>query len=573
MASRDVDPNRTITEAADDAESSIQNTIQRLDFAFERIRHLRREILYPEQWDSANGSISRNRLGPGHEAIMLTDQNERVYLEETERMDRMSTIIPADTRERLRQFEVRHPEPDRERWERDRNRDRAHSHLLRAAAAHMHPLDTSISPSSSHPSSAQSPLNFTSPLSPPRQRLLPYRPLDTQPFRRRESSSSLSDDPNTELGRRVAARESAQGTARDSATRNSSQNSNTSSRDSLYRLPTVIERDFEYGTRTRPQRSEPALLRRFDPSLEQLRLEIEGRTSRSLDNTGAPPSPSAEASLLRANMRARAAQSRQSSNVSSSLPSATSSQSRLSLLSNFGVQNLPTPSSTLSNPPLLFEEPTSYVHTSGEDSRLRYIEEERAQAFEEDYMSRARTSWDSRAEQELLFTSSPVQMHNNTDGTRPGHHRDNTVRVQNHAFPSLLSVDANGDEVRPDPIRARQFVEGSLGLYSMRRNATDDYPLPQPVPPFTHNSEPDVVFFQNHDPRNVLYHPLIPDGPSSVKYVPSSSAESKLRYFGTNTPRYIDPLPSALVDKILPVQSRRTSIHVSTATMTVMAGR
>ncbi|KAJ4485520.1 hypothetical protein J3R30DRAFT_1368198 [Lentinula aciculospora] len=431
MSSGDQNRDRALVEAAEDAESSIQNTIQRLDLAFERIRHLRRDILYSEQREHTNNSNNnRNRIGPDHEAIVLTGQNERGYFEELERMDRMRTIIPADTRERLRQFEARRVEADRER-DRDRNRERVHSHLLHAAAAHMYPLDTSISPSSSHPSSAQSPL------SPPRQRLLPYRLLDAQPFRRRESSSSSSDDPSTEIGRRVAARESARVTARDTS-HNSSQNSNSSSRDNPHRLPTVIERDFEYATRTRFQRSEPAFPRRVD--FDQLRREVDSRISRSLDTTGAPPSPSAEASLLR-NMRARAAQSRQSSNVSSSLPSTTSSQSRLSLLSNFGVQNLPTPSSTLSNPPLLFEEPASYDVQSGEDLRLRFIEEERTRAFEDNYMSQARLGWEARAEQDLLFTSSPVQMQHDTEGTRPGgHHRDNTVQLQDYAVPRLREI-------------------------------------------------------------------------------------------------------------------------------------
>ncbi|KAJ3856821.1 hypothetical protein EV368DRAFT_78308 [Lentinula lateritia] len=570
MSSGDPNRNHSLAEPAEDTESSIQNTIQRLDLAFERIRHLRRDILYSEQVDHTNGSHSRNRIGPGHEAIVLTGQNEREYWDELERMDRMRNIVPADTRERLRQFEARRAEADRER-NRDRtDRDRAgaRSHLLRAAAAHMHPLDTSTSPPSSHPSSAQSPLSFASPLSPPRQRLLPHRLLDAQPFRRRESSSSFSDDPNTEIGRRVAARESARGGTQDS-THNASPNSNSSSRDSHYRLPTVLERDFEYSTRTRLQRSEPAFLRRIDPSLDQLRLEAESRISRSLDTTGTPPSPSAEASILRANMRARAPQSRQSSNVSTNLPSATSSQSRLSLLSNFGVQNLPTPSSTLSNPPLLFEEPSSYLHPSTEDSRLRSVEEERARTLEESYMAQARMAGG------LLFSSSPVQMHHVTEETRPGHHRDNTVQLQHYAVPRLAQLDANGDEFRPDPTRVRQFAESNLGLYPPRRHAADEYPPLQPVtrspiPLDPNNPDSDVVSPENYDPEAEVYYSPIPDGPYSMRYV--VPVESKPRYFGTSMPRYIDPLPSALVDKFTQGQSQRPYVHVSAA-MSVMAGR
>ncbi|KAJ3720313.1 hypothetical protein C8R42DRAFT_722037 [Lentinula raphanica] len=63
-------------------------------------------------------------------------------------------------------------------------------------------------------------------------------------------------------------------------------------------------------------------------------MKVESRISRSLDDHGAPPSPSAEASILRANLgRARALHSRQSSS-----------------------NNFPTPSSTLSNLLPLFDQ-------------------------------------------------------------------------------------------------------------------------------------------------------------------------------------------------------------------------
>ncbi|KIK70386.1 hypothetical protein GYMLUDRAFT_269924 [Collybiopsis luxurians FD-317 M1] len=383
-------------ESTEDADSSLQTTIQRLDQAFERIRNLRRDILQEQA----------NRISPGHEAILLTGHEG--YQDD---LERIRTVIPADTRERLRQFESRGPEADRER-----DRSRARSHLLRAAAAHMYPLDTSVTPSSSHPSSAQSPLSFASPLSPPRQRLLPHRLLDTvtQPLRRRESS----DDPNTELGRRIfgaATRES----ARDTITHNSSP-------DGPHRLPTVIERDFEYASRTRLRRSEPAFARRVEISLDQLRQEVENRVSRSLDAVGASASSSAESSARHTNSRSnRTSRSRQSSNPSTNLSSATSTQSRLSLLSNFPVQNFPTPSSTLSNPPLLFEEPTSYVH----DERMQSINEEQQRALEDHYPFQVRMGWDGRADQDLLFTSSPVQMHHESEVVRTGYNRDNTIQM------------------------------------------------------------------------------------------------------------------------------------------------
>lgn len=405
---------RNVATEAEDSEAAFQQ-------ASERIRYLRREIVQLRRQE-LQLEHTRNGLNPGHEAIVLTGQQDRAaaYLDD---LERMRTIIPPDTRERLREFETRRLDGSSERA---RTRmDRTYSNLLRAAAAHMHPLDTSVSPSSSHPSAAQSPLSFASPRSPPRQRLLPHRSLldsAVQPLRRRETS----DDPHTEIGRRVAARESAR-----TAAHNSPQNSLPSSRDSPRRLPTVIERDFEYNGRTRPRRSEPGLLRRLEQSSSDYIHEAQSRISRSLDSAGIlQSSNSMEPQLLR---RIRTSQSRQGSNPSINLPSATSSQSRLSLLSNLAMQNLPTPSSTISNPPLLFE---------GYDERALYNEhEDQVRAILEArlHISQARMDWEDRADEDLLFTSSPVQMHHEADITRVGHHRDNTVQMQAASRPCKSS--------------------------------------------------------------------------------------------------------------------------------------
>ncbi|KAF5392543.1 hypothetical protein D9757_002151 [Collybiopsis confluens] len=512
-----------LPENTDEAESSLQSTIQRLDQAFERIRSLRRDILQEQ------ANISRAGLSPGHEAILLTGQEGN-----EEELERHRANIPADTRERLRQFETRRTE---------RDRIRAHSHLLRAAAAHMHPLDTSITPSSSHPSSAQLPLSFASPLSPPRQRLLPHRILDTvtQPLRRRESS----DDPNTEIGRRVAARESARSVARDTAVHNPS-------RDGPHRLPTVIERDFEYTTRTRLRRSEPAFAR-VEQSLDQLRREVENRVSRSLDAAGALVSPSSESSARLLNLRSnRSSQSRQGSNPSTNAASATSTQSRLSLLSNFPVHNLPTPSATLSSTPLLFEEPAGLVH----DERMQSINEEDQRALEDRYRSHLRLGWDGRGDQDFLFTSSPVQMHHEPDALRTAHLRNNTVQVS--GAPRQFILDANGEETHSEESApARTLIGGSLGLYmtgpvyvsgSVPRDeyhvsaAQEANTLDISVPP------------TNQDLEEGAHYYVVP--PDCGTFCSGTVPDPKPWIFGTTNPRYIDPLPSALVDKFTTIQPK-----------------
>ncbi|KAE9409353.1 hypothetical protein BT96DRAFT_985059 [Gymnopus androsaceus JB14] len=422
--------------AATDAQDALHNSLNQ---ASDRIRYLRRDLLHLRQEQER----IRNGLGPGHEAIVLTGQQDRGYLDELER------IIPPNTRERLREFEARRVDADRERA---RNRDRFRA----AAAAHMHPLDTSISPTSSHPSSAQSPLSFASPRSPPRQRLLPHRNLldsAIQPLRRRDTTS---DDPHTELGRRVAARESARTAAHSSP--------QTSSRDSPHRLPTNL----------------PLHRRPEQPSLEYIR-EVQNRISRSLDNTDSPQPSSMESAYLR---RIRTSQSRQGSNPSTNLPSATSSQSRLSLLSNFGMQNLPTPSSTISNPPLLFEEPTSYA-VSQMDERMQSIEyDEQIRALLGARISQTRRmGWEGRADEDLLFTSSPVQMHHEPDVTRVGHHhhRENTVQMQEFSTASRSPLfDANGDEIQTGDVQ--ELADSLLGLYSdalppTHRQETSEIPI------------------------------------------------------------------------------------------------
>jgi len=307
-----------------------------------------------------------------------------------------------------------------------------------------------------------------------------------------------------------------------------------------HRLPTVIERDFEYSTSTRLRRSEPGFPRRVQPSL----MDRIDRLSRSLDANAnaAPQSPSAEIS----NVRLGSSFSRQSSNRSN-LPSATTSSS-LSLLSNFPVNNFATPSSTLlSNSPLLFEEPVSYDYS---EERMQSIDEALAAVSENE--NALPPNWDGR-ENLLLFTSSPLQMNREPDA-RLGHHRDNTVQMQTYARQPL---DANGEEIQ-EYTRPRQQTFSRPS----RRHTIDDWG----------QQRTDVPSRNPHDSGDGIGYTVHLDGPVSI-IGSESSVPEKRRTFGTNDPWYTDPLPSKLVDKFTgqsqPARRQPSSLRISTPMVTV----
>ncbi|KAJ7693535.1 hypothetical protein B0H17DRAFT_485841 [Mycena rosella] len=194
--------------------------------------------------------------------------------------------------------------------------------------------------------------------------------LETQLARRRELLNS--DDPATFIGRRVAAREAA-GPSR------SSEQQSPSHADPLLRAVEMERELIHLRALTQQRRTDPGLNARMDRVDAMSRSDII-RAARSLDmesfraghrqqpsniNTNAPsqhPRPPLNPRRWRA-YRA-AAETRQSSN--SSQPPASAhphpDRDRLSILSNFSVQNLATPTSAVARDrPLLFEEPLSYA--------------------------------------------------------------------------------------------------------------------------------------------------------------------------------------------------------------------
>jgi len=150
-----------------------------------------------------------------------------------------------------------------------------------------------------------------------------------------------------------------------------------------------------------------------------------------------------------------------------------------------------------------------------------------------------RMGWEGRADEDLLFTSSPVQMHHEPDVTRVGHHhhRENTVQMQEFSTASRSPLfDANGDEIQTGDVQ--ELADSLLGLYS------------DALPP-THRQETSEIPIRSraHD-SNAISSPTHQGDSGDRTHSPGgASHEPNERTFGTNVPRYIDPLPSALVDK------------------------
>ncbi|KAF5338434.1 hypothetical protein D9758_012226 [Tetrapyrgos nigripes] len=502
-----------------------------LERHLERIRNLRRNIL-----EQGNESTS---MAPGHRAIVLTgrfDEQASRLLDQSA-WSRLTALLPPATMERLIEFEAR----------------RLQQPLRPANASHLHPPDTTthVSPSSSHPtSSSHSPSLLNSPLSPPRQRLLPPRTLqDLQPLRTRD----LSDDPNTLIGRRVAAREA-------------SRSSNGSSpRSGVHNL---TEQEFDYiRALARQRRTEPLFYRRPESSLDVIRREAEAHHARnSIDN----PAPHMSAGApIRGQMRRALRTSRIDSRQTSSF--APSPGNRLSTLSSFSsVQNLPTPSSTTSSQRmLLFDEPASYLlpQPSSEEGRVRSTPSAELQGrttrrvnAEGDEVVHSINPIDDTSSD---FVSSPVQMlpdnvlapgltrrENNSD-----HRRDNTVQTSGYIVPASTLfgtlVDRDGNEISPDvhqisdpsdprPSQPPSY-EGGQWLFqgppSSHLRSTIDHFEPITVTSFVPDDHPYSNFGL---PPRVRINPHPRDPPDDDL---DQEDEQPVQLTQSHKPLFIDPLP------------------------------
>ncbi|KAK0198975.1 hypothetical protein F5146DRAFT_1021652 [Armillaria mellea] len=359
-------PLSTTSRAPDhyQTQSNLQHASTALQAAYRRIRQVRRSLLElsdaipTRDWE--NRVEGDSELRPRHDAIMLTgsmfdDSGESS--DEPFEVDRLRGALPAmEGRDLERQSDSARSSLYLD-FVRENDMSDVPSRYSRLPLAPLGSISESTTPP---PAPAPPPLILNSPISPPR---LPRRSLlESGLLRRRE----LSDDPSTTTGRRVAALEAA-GSSNYADSPVAMPGS-----DELLTLPLSAERDFEHlRSIVRQRRSDPGVSARVDLLLENIRRTNADRPTRSLDTPNAPRNGSQNASNPTPRTSYGSRRFRYSRPTSMQSPVSPSSD-RLSLLSNFSIQNLPTPtSSILSHPPLLFDEPLSYVQPSDPNFQSR----------------------------------------------------------------------------------------------------------------------------------------------------------------------------------------------------------
>lgn len=359
-------PSSTTSRAPDhyQTQSNLQHASTALQAAYRRIRQVRRSLLElsdaipTRDWE--NRVEGDSELRPRHDAIMLTgsmfdDSGESS--DEPFEVERLRGALPAmEGRDLERQSDSARSSLYLD-FVRENDMSDVPSRYSRLPLAPLGSISESTTPP---PAPAPPPLILNSPISPPR---LPRRSLlESGLLRRRE----LSDDPSTTTGRRVAALEAA------GSSNYAESPVAMSGSDELLTLPLSAERDFEHlRSIVRQRRSDPGVSARVDLLLENIRRTNADRPTRSLDTPNAPRNGSQNTSNPTPRTSYGSRRFRYSRPTSMQSP-VSSSSDRLSLLSNFSIQNLPTPtSSILSHPPLLFDEPLSYVQPSDPNFQSR----------------------------------------------------------------------------------------------------------------------------------------------------------------------------------------------------------
>lgn len=271
-----------------------------------------------------------NDIGPGHEAITLTEASA----EDPEALDDDNRNMPPP------------------------NTDSLMGRLMRYER--ILGLDNTVGRDSDPPPPALSRRGSSQPGTNP----LPFSQRPTIPHHPSRRRNANLDDSSTSLGRRVAAREAAGFTP----SRNSS------------RFPLADHDPEELRLSMRQRRTtEP---QRLEPLVEHLREDASARVYENaqrstqieslMNSAGSRPGGRA-----RTEPRRRIGEPR----YSQSATSGSTQSERLSLLSNLSVQNLATPGSGNISRPLLFDEPSSYIpvadFTSSLEPQVSVGEEER----------------------------------------------------------------------------------------------------------------------------------------------------------------------------------------------------
>ncbi|PBL00455.1 hypothetical protein ARMGADRAFT_1072810 [Armillaria gallica] len=611
-------PSPTTSRAPDhyQTQSNLQHASTALQAAYRRIRQVRRSLLElsdaipTRDWE--NRVEGDSELRPRHEAIMLTgsmfdDSGESS--DEPFEVERLRGALPAmEGRDFERQSDSARSSLYLD-FVRENDMSDVPSRYSRLPLAPLGSISESTTPP---PAPAPPPLILNSPISPPR---LPRRSLlESGLLRRRE----LSDDPSTTTGRRVAALEAA------GSSNYAESPVAMSGSDELLTLPLSAERDFEHlRSIVRQRRSDPGVSARVDLLLENIRRTNADRPTRSLDTPNAPRNGSQNTSNPTPRTSYGSRRFRYSRPTSMQSPVSPSSD-RLSLLSNFSIQNLPTPtSSILSHPPLLFDEPLSYVQpsdpnfqsrsaldrdgsTADDQERRGYYISRRLNSEGQEHVHNVQVDWSDDAMAWLMPTRDRLLQDQSAQSRihtrRP---RDGTItgpRVTTSPPPEPTAhrrhwarLDADGNEIPYDEEEEIERNRFHQRLRTHERRLTAQ-PVTEPslqrlsdLVPVTQTSisaDDDATIYRR--PRVRLgrleggdafeYNRASLDlssGQYDYLYPSRRTAPSNEdpEYYGSDVPFYVDPLPMPLSDMVSSPSSRLEKSAVRVHKNASLAGR
>ncbi|KAK0466386.1 uncharacterized protein EV420DRAFT_827679 [Desarmillaria tabescens] len=608
-------PPATTSRAPDhyQTQSNLQHASTALQAAYRRIRQVRRSLLElsdaipTRDWE--NRVEGDSELRPRHDAIMLTgsmfdDSGESS--DEPFEVDRLRDALPAmEGRDIGRQSE-----PARSNlyfdFVRENDIPDVPSRYSRLPLAPLGSISESTTPP---PAPAPPPLILNSPISPPR---LPRRSLlESGLLRRRE----LSDDPSTTTGRRVAALEAA------GSSNYADSPVAISASDESLSLPLSAERDFEHlRSIVRQRRSDPGVSARVDLLLENIRRTNGDRPTRSLDTPNARNgSQNTSNPTPRTSYGSR--RFRYSRPTSMQSPVSPSSD-RLSLLSNFSIQNLPTPtSSILTHPPILFDEPLSYVQPSDSNSQSRnvldrdgmedqdrrgYYISRRLNSEGQEHVHNVQVDWSDDAMAWLMPTRDRLQQDQSAQSRihtrRP---RDGTIigpRMTTSPPPEPTThrrhwarLDADGNEIPYDEEEEIERNRLHQRLRTHERRLTTQ-PIIEPssqrlsdLIPVTQTSiyaDEDATIYrrprvrlgrlEGGDPFEYNRTSLdLSPGQYDYLYPSRHTAPSNEgpEYYGSDVPFYVDPLPMPLSEMVSSPSLRRKKSAVRVHKNASLAGR
>ncbi|KAJ7102429.1 hypothetical protein B0H15DRAFT_768908 [Mycena belliarum] len=332
-----------------DAQHSLRAASAALQAAYRRIRQVRRSLVeltepLPPSSDAEAQYLSGN-IGPGHSALLLGTSPIDESSDTDDAIDFQSlrsnlAAVDRQTQEYLDRF--------------------APSSWSDHHQPHSHPSVSELPRHRRQPVQLPSPSLSAEPI---QHNPIPRRSmLETQLARRRELLNP--DDPSTFIGRRVAAREAA-GPSR-SVEQSAPPQADLTLRAVELERELIHLRALSQQRRTDPGRADA--MSRSDIIRAARSLDIESfraghRQQPQPSNISTSTNvPSPNPRRWRAYRTSTSTGTRQNSNTTQSSASARTHPDRLSILSNFSVQNLSTPTSAVTRDrPLLFEEPFSYT--------------------------------------------------------------------------------------------------------------------------------------------------------------------------------------------------------------------